>query len=329
MSNIENSSYKYRLEDERKYINNWQIQTQWMKFFECIGEFVQTKNNINLYISYLDEILPALFISKGIIENQLEYYKRHDDIPKLVVGDEIALLTDSKNEIWRKAKVLEVYYDSSKIALNPFAKLKIILGKNNTYDNHIPFREWNTKIRMNPNFKSTAGSKVKLDDSISDFLRRKYSINYLKNLKMKNQNIVNIIGNNIEQTIYDYMKIFNFNNEKHHYKLDDIIQHSGNAKNYSNTQIIKSRNYTNDINNNEVSIFLGDNSSLIFSEYRTERNIFISNRKKNNLQHQEIFLESFLNDSYSNNCLEVNKEIKEFLKKYKIEIPKGVEIYGY
>ncbi|MCJ1785530.1 hypothetical protein [Mammaliicoccus sciuri] len=329
MSNIENSSYKYRLKVDGKYINDWQIQKQWMEFFECIGKFVQTRNNINLYISYLDEILPALFISKGIIESQLEYYKRHDDIPKLEVGDEIALLTDLKNEIWRKAKVLDVYYDSSKIALNPFAKLKIILGKNNTYDNHIPFRDWNTKIRMNPNFKSTAGSIVKLDDSISDFLRRKYSVNYLKNLKMKNQNIVNLIGNNIEQTIYDYMKIFNFNNEKHHYKLDDIIHHSGKVKNYSNTQIIKSRNYTNDITNNEVSIFLGDNSSLIFSEYRTERNIFISNRKKSNLQHQEIFLDSFLNDSYGNNCLEVNKEIKEFLKKYKIEIPKGVEIYGY
>ncbi|MGG6840866.1 UNVERIFIED_CONTAM: hypothetical protein MXM71_06860 [Mammaliicoccus sciuri] len=329
MSNIENSSYKYRLEVDGKYINNWQIQKQWMKFFESIGKFVQTKNNINLYISYIEEILPALFISKGIIESQLDYYKRYDDTPKLEVGDEIALLTDSKNEIWRKAKVLEVYNDSSKIALNPFVKLKIILGKNNTYDNHIPYRDWNTKIRMNPNYKSTAGSKVKLDDSINDFLCRRYSSNFLKNLKMKNQNIVNLIGNNIEQSIYDYMKIFNFKDEKNHYKLNDIIQHGGNTKNYSNTQIIKSRKYTNNINNNEVSIFLGDNSSLIFSEYRTERNIFLSNRKKSNLQHQEIFLDSFLNDSYSNNCLEINKEIKEFLKKNEIEIPKGVEIYGY
>ncbi|MBW0764004.1 MULTISPECIES: hypothetical protein [Mammaliicoccus] len=322
-------SKRYRVKSENRYINKWKQQSEWMDFFEILGKYVQSKKLINLYISYIDETLPAIFLAKGIIENHFENEKFLNKLGTLKTGDKVALLVDEKNRIWRKADILDVYDSEYNIEFNPYVKLHVILGKNNSYENHIPYKDWNTKIRVNPSYKSTAGTKIQINDYISEYLLNKYGLEYINNLKMNNQNIVNFVGVNIEKTILEYMNIFKFKENNCTFTFKDIIYLKRMAESYSNTQIIKSRTDNSEIYDNDISIFLGDNSSLNFAEYKTNKNIYLSNRKKNNLQYQEIFLDNYMNDSYSHDSEKINNEIKEILNNNKIEIPRGVEIYGY
>ncbi|WP_142920419.1 hypothetical protein, partial [Staphylococcus xylosus] len=162
-----------------------------MKFFLLIGEYIDKKDKINIYISYLDEFYPALFIAKGVIDSNLssiECKLRDYDINNdLKIGDNVTYLvgTEDGKDIWKKAVVINIYNDENAVKKewNPYVELKFEKKKKNEFNHKIPRTIWSKKLRISSNYKSTAGSVVKMNKEIDGYFKDKYSKQVLNHIQ--------------------------------------------------------------------------------------------------------------------------------------------------
>ncbi|WP_341776498.1 hypothetical protein [Staphylococcus simulans] len=313
---------KYRMTENI----TWDNLEVWMDFFYNIGEFVENQKNINLYISYIDDIYPSIFLAKGIIDCYLE--KLSYDIPpieeELVTGDIILYKEGNK---WLKAKVLNVFNHSifTETYRNPYISLEFDSRiKSDNITKQTPKSKWEGNIKLNANYKSTSGRAVKINNNISNYFSEKYGQGVVDYITSTNKILVNIVGHNISEKLKNDMELLEFETHNYAYNLNEIFYFDDEEYSYHNVKMIKSKQQKNIQNDESVSIFVGDNASVTMSNSITNRNIFISNRRNRNTM-REILLSNINNAPQRNK----NEELTNFIKKRNLKVPKGVEIYAY
>lgn len=314
---------KYRLSENI----TWENLEIWMDFFYEIGKFVENQDKINLYISYIEDIYPSIFLAKGVIDQYLENISYDlpstSDVFQFEIGNTVLYKPDDE---WLKAEVVDIIneplYEGD--SLNPRLKLKVILGKKNQYFPYVPKNRWADRIKLNSNFKSTAGSMVKINDNISSYFSEKYSEEVASYIQSTNLILVNIIGHNISEKFKSKLQLLEFSAFDYAYNLKEIFYFSDEEFSYRNINMIKSKQSKNNDKKFPVSIYVGDNASVTMLNSVTNRNIFVSNRRNKNSM-REILLNN-VNTSEKNEKQEL---LRKYLEKNEVDIPKGVEIYAY
>lgn len=327
------SNLKYRTS---KY-SRWNEITNWMKFFILLGEYTESKEEVNIYVSYLDEFYPALFIAKGIIDYNLENLdgclKGYDINNDLKIGDNVTYLYETKKgkEIWKKAEVINIYNDDNalKQEWNPFINLKIEIKKGDYLFHKIPKTIWNNKLRIASNYKNTAGSVVRMNKEIEGYLKEKYSKQAINYLQSTNRKMINICGMNIQNEWGNMQKTLEFLEGNINFTIDDFIFTEESKYSISNVNIIKTIKSKNESIKDAPTIFVGDNSSVTLANFKTKKNIYLSNRKKNNRTMIEMLKQNIIQDSVIKYSENNSTDLMSFLNKWDIQLPRGVEIYVY
>ncbi|MEP9852965.1 hypothetical protein ABDK10_09795 [Staphylococcus aureus] len=327
------NNLKYRTS---KY-NRWGEITNWMKFFIILGEYAEEKEEVDIYVSYLDEFYPALFISKGIIDYNLSnldsYLKSYDINNYLKIGDNVTYLFETRKgkEIWKKAEVINIYNDEHalKQEWNPFIKLKIEMKKGDYLFHKIPKTIWNNRLRIASNYKNTAGSVVRMNKEIEGYLKEKYSKQAINYLQSTNRKMINICGMNIQSKWGNMQKTLEFLEGDINFTIDDFIFTEESKYSINNVNIIKTIKSKKESVKDVPTIFVGDNSSVTLTSFKTKKNIYLSNRKKNNETMIEILKQNIIQDSVIKNSENNSNELLSLLKKWDVELPRGVELYVY
>ncbi|MGK3150090.1 hypothetical protein VQE80_06525 [Staphylococcus shinii] len=317
--------------------SNWEKVREWMKFFLLIGEYIDKKDKINIYISYLDEFYPALFIAKGVIDSNLssiECRLRDYDINNdLKIGDNVTYLvgTEDGKDIWKKAVVINIYNDENAVKKewNPYVELKFEKKKKNEFNHKIPRTIWSKKLRISSNYKNTAGSVVKMNKEIDGYFKDKYSKQVLNHIQGTNKKQINIIGSKVQKEWESYNEFLEFSEDNIEYKISDFIFANDSQYSISNVNFIKTINSKSAIENNIPTVFVGDNSALTLSKLKTGKNVILSNRKKYNDTLSELVKQNVLNDLIFEHSQIDSKELHNFLNENNVKIPKGVEIFVY
>lgn len=319
---LNNYNEKYRMTENI----TWDKLEVWMDFFYNIGEFVENQKNINLYISYIDDIFPSIFLAKGIIDCYLE--KLSYDIPPIEEELEIGkILLYKEGDKWLKAKVLNVFNHSifTEASRNPYISLEFDSRiKSNNLTNQTPKSKWEGNIKLNANYKSTSGRAVRINNNISNYFSEKYGQSVTDYITSTNKILVNIVGHNISEKLKNDIELLEFETHNYAYNLNEIFYFDDEKYSYHNIKIIKSKEQKKTQNDKPVSIFVGDNASVTMSNSATNRNVFISNRRNRNTM-REILLSNINNAPQRNK----NEELTNFIKKHNLKVPKGVEIYAY
>ena len=79
-----------------------------------------------------------------------------------------------------------------------------------------------------------------------------------------------------------FKKVLEFSEGNINFTIDDFIFTDDSKYSISNVNIIKTIKSKNESVKDVPTIFVGDNSSVTLTNFKTKRNIFLSNRKKNN-----------------------------------------------
>src|SRR5699024_4709826 len=173
----------------------------WMNFFIHLGKYSAKHKNINVLLSYIDDILPVYFITAGIIDDRLTYYKTYKEEllkiikEKILTEEFLIVLTDEG--IWREARIIEIKeLENMKTEFNPYIIVDVIYPKQELVREYIPNTKWLDRIRLTNRYKSTAGTKVTIEDTTSEFLSNFFDQSLLNLLKASSQILVNIIGFN-------------------------------------------------------------------------------------------------------------------------------------
>ncbi|MBF7030175.1 hypothetical protein [Staphylococcus kloosii] len=327
----ENLKYKVRKS------SNFENVSEWMQFFLLVGEFLEKKDSINFYISYLDEYFPALFIVKGIIDTNFKKIKAdikdYDINSDLKIGDKVTYLSETKNGegIWKKAEVVNIYNDETvlKKEWNPYIELKFEIREKETLNHKIPRTLWKERLRISSNYKNTAGNVVKMNKEIQGYIRDKYSNEVVNYLQATNKLMVNIIGLKTQSIWCEYNEFLQFSENGIEYKIEDFIFANDSQFSISNVNFIKRSNSNYEVEENIPSIFVGDNSALTLGNVKTKKNVILSNRKKDNDTIEELVKQNVLNDSIFNNKKTNSSEFLTFINEKNVDIPKGAEIFVY
>lgn len=335
---MENKLNEWNILKYRTSISSqWSEVTNWMKFFMFLGAYTETKEEINIYVSFLDEFYPALFISKGIIDYNLEnldsYLKDYDINSDLKIGDNVTYLYEIKKgkEVWKKAEVINIYNDENALnrEWNPFIKLKIEMKKREYLFHKIPKTIWNKRLRIASNYKNTAGSVVRMNKEIEGYIKEKYSKQVVNYLQSTNRKMINICGLNVQKEWENSKKVLEFSEGNINFTIDDFIFTDDSKYSISNVNIIKTIKSKNESVKDVPTIFVGDNSSVTLTNFKTKRNIFLSNRKKNNDNMIEMLKQNTIQDSAFKNPENKARELFSVMNKWDIKLPRGVEIYVY
>lgn len=324
---------KYRLIPTLE--GKWQQVEAWMEFFFKLGEFISKQSTIDLYINYIDDSIPSLFISLGVIHTALtEMSSEKKEVVEIEEGlevgpgDEVAYFDGNK---WRRAVITAIERDENAYAekFNPYIRLQVDRARGNNTLESVPRTLWNKKIRISANFKKTNGSVVRLNDDLSENLILRHGTEACEKLKFYNDKYVNLIGNGIENNLEEIIKLFQFKDEKGIFTLSDYIYFNNRTLNYSNVNIIKSDKF--EVNNTDgiISMFVGSSSALNLNEYKTQKNIYIINRKRVNLLNNEVLETQISQDMLNQKTDNSYKELQNFLSSYKLEVPKGCELNVY
>lgn len=300
----------------------------WMKFFIYLGKYSSQQKNINILLSYIDDVLPTYFITAGVIDERLSYYQNNKEelftIMKEKILTEEHLIVYTEEGFWREAKVVDVKeLEEMPPEFNPYAIVDVISPKQENITQSIPITKWLNKIRLTNRFKATAGTKVLIDDTIPKFLSQYFEKDFLNLLKASSHTLVNIIGFNYRKILINYLEELKFRTKNHHnIKMEEIIIHSDSDYAYINTNII---NDLKDIPENDgVNIYIGP-VATINSRFSHKKNIFILNRKKNNKEKRDLAIDKFKKNTRTQETM--TEDFKKYLEINNITIPKGVECF--
>lgn len=315
----------------------WMKISKWMKFFLSIGEYIEKKEYVNIYISYIDEFYPALFITKGLIDanlNNLETKIKDYDINiDLKIGDRVAYLTEVKNdkEVWKKAQVIDIYYDDNalKDEWNPYIELQFEKKKKNELNYKIPKTKWSKRLRISSNYKSTAGSIIKMNREIEGYFKEKYSEELVDYFQAINKKQINIVGLKVQTEWENYNEYLQFLENNIQFKIKDFIFPNESKYSITNVNFIKTISSKNVAEKGIPTLFVGDNSALTLAKLKTKKNIIVSNRKKNNDVIIDLVKQNVVNDFEFENEQEKSDDLHKFLNEKDISIPKGVEVFVY
>lgn len=313
-------------------IGKWQQSTEWMDFFYYLGRFVESKKTINIYISYLDCFYPGILISIGILD---KYYEGLSLNKKKILSDirrEIQLESDfvvkrgfeNDEHKWMTANNLEVY-------MCPYFKEEVLQfdvkrAGQSTTKSTIPIDRWLADVRINGNYRKTAGAIVKLEDEMPSALIRELYNRKLSHLKMFNYNILNIFGHNFMNAFLDKGTQLSIKTKRGIYPLTDYIIFSNSNSNYNNARIINKNNFQQ-IREGETQMFFNANTALRFGGNYSGKNIYLTTRKHMDIESNTVLFANL--DSKIVRKQRINNELIDYFQDLDIKIPKGVDIFAH
>ncbi|MGO4994503.1 hypothetical protein ACTQ5F_05635 [Jeotgalibaca porci] len=313
----------------------WAQIESWMAFFIKLGEFVRKQSNINVYINYIDDVIPTLFISLGVIyaalselSNENKEVVEIEDGLEVGPGDEVAYLDGNG---WRRATIIAIEKDDNAYSerFNPYIRLQVERAKGNGTLESVPRTLWSKKIRMSANYKKTSGSVVRLNDDLSENLIKRCGNDICEKLKFYNEKYINLIGSGIEKNIEEIIDFFKFRDKYGEYTMKDYIYFSERGLNYSNVNIIKSDKFEPYNSEEVVSVFVGSSSALNLNQYKTLKNIYIINRKRLNLLNNEVLETQVSQEMVNQKNDKLYSELQIFLENHGVKVPKGCELIVY
>lgn len=290
-----------------------------------------------IYISYIDSFLPSIFIAHGIIDSCIDNINLNAlDIHRFVnIGSEISYLKNkSKNgkEEWVKAEVLEIIDNLKDENENKdtYTKLKLRIkdGRNSYYDTILPKKIWKEKLKLSNRYKNTAGSIIKYYEHIGNYFCDNYGEDINEYLIKTSNYILNIVSRGYKDFFNQFNLDYEFKNDKGKFDIKDVIYLSDFKNSYSNCNVIKSNNSETNTNFEIPTIFIDDNNIMNMSEFKSNKNIFLSNRMKSNVVNQDIVKNKILETTLKNYNFN-NEKINKYFQTHNITIPRGVEVYAF
>lgn len=310
----------------------WEKSQPWMQFFYHLGRYIQTKDNIQLYISFVDYLYPGVLISLGVID---KYYEEVAARKRKIVkelkdelrkGSDIAVRRKIGDEYkWMKASDVQLayikYFEENQL------EFEIKRAGQPPIKTTTSYKNWLDNVRINGNYTKTAGEIVKLNDDSSSLEKNKdLSLNQVKYLLMFNRNIINFYGHNLENQLNIINESILFENGKERFKLDEYILFEKNGYNYRNARIIKSKKDTGK-NDEGVSIYFGAKTALRYNDFN-HKSVILTTRKHYDLEPNNILFSNLKSDLIHNKST-LNDDITEYFEEIGIELPKGVDFFGY
>lgn len=331
------NNFKYR---DSNIKSDWKKSENWMDFFIQLGNYVFNKEEVSVYISYVNEIIPSMFVLLGIAESSISNLRLNENhlekiiLDSLSVGDHVVVKENSKDDNWYPAKIKSIENSYEEPDLNPMIIIDTLEDKNKKSKSKfisfsIPKRLLVHRVRMNANVKKTAGNNVLLDDGLSEYLEEKYSQRIVNALKMMNKDCVNVFGIGVEKSLIELRKQIEFSDGVNIFNSNDLLFFLSDSYNYKNVNFVNSLESEPKYFAEAISMFVGDNSGNRFAKYKTKKNIYLTNRLKMNQDSNEMLVQRLEKENIGQNTDEMTKELLIHLKKQGVNIPRGVELYVF
>lgn len=333
------NNFKYR---DSNIKSDWKESENWMDFFIQLGNYIFNKEEVSVYISYVNEIIPAMFVLLGIVESSISNLRLHENhlekiiLDSLSVGDYVVVRENSKEDNWYPAIIKNIENSHKKSNFNPIITTDILEDKNKNKKSKSKFISFSIpkpflvhRVRMNANVKKTAGNKVLLDDRLSEYLEDNYSNQIVNALKMMNRDYVNVFGIGVEKSLIELRKQIEFSDGANIFNSNDLLFFLSDGYNYKNVNFINSLESEPKYFEEAISIFVGDNSGNRFARYKAKRNVYLTNRLKMNQDSNEMLVQRLEKENIGQNTDEMTEELLIYFKKQGVNIPRGVELYVF
>lgn len=331
--NATKSYNNYRLTDTIK----WRPLPNWALFFIEIGRYIQRNKSATIYINFIDDIIPANFISFGVLQ---EGYLAYKEIAldsnwinnNLSTGDIVYIRESHESDNWRQGEIKKVYeIDNVDEKFNPYVEIESKRPKEKPLFTSKPKTLLLEEVRLGGELKKTSGSKVKLNDTLKPGITKNFPKEIINKIKFFNEDYINLVGFNKEKPFKEFSKSIQLSSNERDkiFKLDDWFYFSDDTHNLININSVKSA--SSDYDPKAVNIFLDSSASLSYSNLKSEKNVYLINRMKvheHNIDDMERVSENIIKENLFN-TENINQEIISWIKNKEIEVPKGVEFYAY
>ena len=312
---------------------------KWVEFFIEIGRFIADIEEITLYINYLDDIIPATFISLGILDSKYREYEEQFSLEKWMEknfkrNQAVSYLYSEKSDgskEWKKSKVLEVKkFENMNDTFNPYLILELKLPQQKPLIQQIPKTHILSKVRVGGRVRKTAGSTVYIDDKLNQRFKKLFSENTVDIIKFTNQDYINLIGHGKKHSFEKFSKRFHIygssNENSSGFKLSDWFYFEDTHSNLTNINVINSKasNFVED----NINIFLGANSGLGYYNFKNKKNIYLVNRMNNSIDSINRLTENLEKETMTTST-DITSTVIAYLDKKGVSLPKGVELFAY
>lgn len=309
----------------RQTKNNFSNASHWMTFFVELGKYMASNRNRNVFVSFLDSVLPAAMISFGIAKKFMDFAASEEGsarffekLESLSAGDELMV---KANGIWQRGKL--VSSDEKSITVQVLDSDRSELQ--NTFLNSAAAK----KVRFNSSKGNGKRKFVNLDDDISGNLKYLYLDSELNKIKALNETPINLVGTRISTEFRELIDHFYFvgvtGGGNRIYRFKDFIYEDTDKQNFRNLNWVKSAKDT-DNPGEGISIFIGASNTMnMFYQFRGIGNIFIDDRTRSQPQRDEFI--QWLQDVAMLDKKNVTDDFVEYLGESRTLIPKGVEVY--
>lgn len=309
----------------------------WAVFFLEVGRYIAENDKVTLYINYLDEIIPAVFITLGILDFEYSQCENQFDLMKcldtnLVRGSYVSYLYKSNNNKpeWKKAKVIDIKNIENMDKFNPYLTVELDLPKQKEYIQKIPSTKILERIRIGGTTRKTAGSTVYVDDNLNKNFKNIFTEETIKIMKFNNRKYVNLIGRGVEKQFEKFSDqitlLRTFYNEKINFKPREWFYFESDSNHFSNINVINS-DKSNFIDDN-INIYVGASAGLQNFNHRNDKNVFLVNRMNISNDFAERLSNNIVKETMFSSS-DITNNLLSHLNEKEIQIPKGVEILAY
>lgn len=316
------NNLSYSIMKDSKIISEFVYFEEWMKAFFIIGEFLSKYSKFNIYISYVDSLIPAMFSIFGYVHSKYKSYISTDFIylfDKFEIGKELCFKTSENEDTWELRTFRGIDKQENSVLLENKNQLLI----NYVTEQNIPFR-----VRVKGNVKMAAGrgAGLKMNDHLSPKMSYLYGTKVLNEIKVMNEHYVNICGRAIFDEIEEIMSylVFQLPNQKKFY-LSDILCFQNSDTNFWNIENIMSNREKKE--NGRLNVFIGENNAINFGDLMGEKNIVFADRKNIDKPSHEVFFDQIRRSTTEEASLIL--DLKTHFAKSGIEFPRGVEIIAW
>ncbi|GEK90283.1 hypothetical protein SAMN04488100_1519 [Alkalibacterium putridalgicola] len=317
----------------------WQKAEEYLSFFWELGQYINSfEGEISLYVSYISRIIPTAVTSAGILDSYLNNM-RTENKKNNIVGTEFKpgeSVSYKDGNQWRTAKVIAVEdIEKMEEKYNPYLRIEVVRPGNEVTENSIPNYLWKDKVRTGGIVTKSRGRSniVKFNDRISKVLEKRYGDEVVNDIRIKPNLHINLIGRSVVKELRKLQQSLQFGDEKGVFMLSDLLYFDNDREsNYVNVHVISSQSVKKNNQKNSVSIFVGAKRGLDFDRFKTSKNIYFTSRiRQNYLEDGELLINQLRQTSNKNfkQQLQETENIRIYLSKKGIKIPKGVEIFVY
>lgn len=278
---LTNNTLYYALNQSNKV----EKMPQWVNFFIEVGRYIAESNELTLYLNFLDDVIPASFISLGILDSI--YGKYENDfilekwISKNIKKSQVVsyLFNENANgsQEWRKAKVLEIKnIQGVDDKFNPYLIVEIELPKQRPITQQVPKTKILEKVRVGGRVKRTAGSTVYINDRLSKRFKNLFSESTIDILKFTNQDYINLIGYGKTAKFKEFSESITLygpqKEDNASFKLSDWFYFEDSTNNLANINIINSE--SSNFDNKNTNLFVGANAGLRYYNFKNKKIFF-------------------------------------------------------